>query len=327
MSHPAGQQLQELNRELYLTPTSPSIMPSPSPEQSRPKDLQDPDLTPAIAKQYGLLPSQTTHRVNLLRSSGIKNGDRILEIGCGQGDCTSVLAMLYSNSTIDAVDPGDLDYGNPETLGQAQARIRGYDFGSRITFHKATPVEYLGGLREGEFDVGVFCHCLWYFSGNREVVETLRAMRGKVGRLFIAEWGLRSSTVEGCIHVHAAMARAACEARILDTTENIRSLFTPSQIVKLAEEAGYTLEGEEWIVPGSDLDDAKWEIGSIVRKDKGGESVFLERARRKAGDEGVMAEKGLELLENMRNIVVDGVERVGGLKQVRCMDVWTGRFA
>lgn len=39
-------------------------------------------------------------------------GKRVLEIGCGQGDCTAVLAdRVGPNGHVTGVDPGPLDYG------------------------------------------------------------------------------------------------------------------------------------------------------------------------------------------------------------------------
>lgn len=55
---------------------------------------------------------QTTHRINLLAKWDIKEGDKVLELGCGQGDCTAVLAAAVGESgTVTAVDPGPPDYG------------------------------------------------------------------------------------------------------------------------------------------------------------------------------------------------------------------------
>jgi len=53
------------------------------------------------------------HRQRLLSYWKIKPGDNILEIGCGQGDFTVVLAdAVGPHGHVVAVDPGPLDYGN-----------------------------------------------------------------------------------------------------------------------------------------------------------------------------------------------------------------------
>lgn len=52
------------------------------------------------------------HRINLVKFWGITPGSRVLELGCGQGDCTTVLAdAVGPDGHIDAVDPGAPDYG------------------------------------------------------------------------------------------------------------------------------------------------------------------------------------------------------------------------
>lgn len=61
-------------------------------------------------------PSKATapmqHRLDLIAFWGIQPGSRVLEIGCGQGDCTVVLAeAVGEGGHVDAVDPGAPDYG------------------------------------------------------------------------------------------------------------------------------------------------------------------------------------------------------------------------
>jgi len=55
---------------------------------------------------------QLSHRLSLLSFWSIKPGSRILELGCGQGECTVALAdAVGPDGHIDAVDPGSPDYG------------------------------------------------------------------------------------------------------------------------------------------------------------------------------------------------------------------------
>jgi ubiquinone/menaquinone biosynthesis C-methylase UbiE len=56
--------------------------------------------------------SQTKHRLLLLQHWNIPTGSNILELGCGQGDCTTVLARAVGEKgRIVAVDPAELNYG------------------------------------------------------------------------------------------------------------------------------------------------------------------------------------------------------------------------
>lgn len=284
--------------------------------------LIDPATRAKVAQEHGLLPQQTTHRINILQRSGIKDGDKILEIGCGQGDCTSVLAMLYPDSHITAIDPGSLDYGDPETLGQAHARIKSYDFGDRITFVQSAPTSFLAGTEEGEYDVGILCHCLWYFSSKSEVLDALKTARRKVKKLCVAEWSLQSGSREADVHVLTALARGCCEAHIPTSLENIRTPLSPKGITELAREAGWSVVEETTLTPDRELQDAVWEMGMLVANEKdSGESVFMKRARREIEDERVHT-----VLESMLESVKSSVDAIGGKQNVRCMDVWVTVF-
>jgi ubiquinone/menaquinone biosynthesis C-methylase UbiE len=56
--------------------------------------------------------SQTSHRLHLLHQWSISSGAKVLELGCGQGDTTTVLAAVVGeNGKVVAVDPADLQYG------------------------------------------------------------------------------------------------------------------------------------------------------------------------------------------------------------------------
>jgi predicted methyltransferase len=56
--------------------------------------------------------SQTKHRLLLLQHWNVPTDSNILELGCGQGDCTTVLAhAVGEKGRIVAVDPAELDYG------------------------------------------------------------------------------------------------------------------------------------------------------------------------------------------------------------------------
>jgi predicted methyltransferase len=61
---------------------------------------------------FSIQHSQTLHRLVLLQHWNIHTGSRVLELGCGQGDCTTVLAYAVGEQgRVVAVDPAELDYG------------------------------------------------------------------------------------------------------------------------------------------------------------------------------------------------------------------------
>jgi tRNA A58 N-methylase Trm61 len=58
--------------------------------------------------------AQIAHRQNIIAAcGGISPGMKVLELGCGQGDCTVALASAVGeNGSVDAVDPAPPDYGS-----------------------------------------------------------------------------------------------------------------------------------------------------------------------------------------------------------------------
>jgi ubiquinone/menaquinone biosynthesis C-methylase UbiE len=316
-----------------------------------------PELASALALKYGLLESQTAHRLRILSHFNIPHASRVLEIGCGQGDFTAVIAHHVSlsgedtyKSHVDAVDPAPLDYGAPETLGHAQDRLKSSDIGRFVEFHRAEPIDFLlsghgiavekpegSAYKENHvFDVAILCHSLWYFKSSSKILETFSAVGKRCKRLCVVEWSLSTSTStsasnqseneydsgEAYPHILAALTRATCEAHIPNSKENIRTPISPAGIKELAREAGWTLESERLVTPSAGLDDARWEIYMLLHEDEDGGSAFIKRAREHIEEGSVIM-----LLESMLESVKSAVTAAGGKEKVRCMDVWVGTFA
>lgn len=61
---------------------------------------------------FAIQHSQTLHRLELLRHFNIPEGSNVLEIGCGQGDCTVVIANAVGETgSVVGVDPAASEYG------------------------------------------------------------------------------------------------------------------------------------------------------------------------------------------------------------------------
>jgi SAM-dependent methyltransferase len=267
--------------------------------------------TPKSSPQH----PQNSHRANLVKIWSISPGSKILEIGCGQGDCTDVLAHTVGpTGHIDAVDPAPLDYGAPETLGQAQTRLSQGPIGSRITWHQAAPVEFLASVGENVYDVAVLCHSIWYFGSTAIVLDTLRALKGKARKLCIAEYALSATEAYAMPHVLAALARMSLEAHKTVSEENIRSALAPNAIRDIAIESGWKLLSEKKIVPEEGLEDGRWETNTVMNKG------FLEEVEQNINNENIRVS-----LRSMREAVIDAAKN-SGEKGVRTMDVWVATF-
>lgn len=210
------------------------------------------------------LNAQAVHRTHLTTLWDIAENERVLEIGCGQGDCTTVLATKVGPSGhIDAVDPGALDYGSPWTLGQAQKYISESSLGSRITWHQADPVSFLGhsNLR---WDVAVLSHCIWYFATSDVLKQILGRLADKVKRVCIAEYALQASSQNAVPHLLAALTRGVYHSQNPNNDANIRTVLDCSRIAQIANEVGWFVEKEVVITPDPALEDGRWEAQMLV---------------------------------------------------------------
>ncbi|KID99576.1 SAM-dependent methyltransferase, partial [Metarhizium majus ARSEF 297] len=289
-----------------------------------------PSFTPLAAEAAGKIASyailddpkhlaveigQAEHRIGLVNSWQIQQGSRVLEIGCGQGTCTAVLAEAVGpEGHVDAVDPGPPDYGAPLTLAQAQAHLSAGPVGDRITWYHAEPVRFLAENPGARWDFVVLAHCIWYFDGPDTLGEMLAALRGRAAGLLVAEYALTARERAAVPHVMAAVARAALEAHNKASEANIRCLLGPLSIKDAAARAGWALDKEEVHVPGVALLDGSWETGTVKSK------WFLEEIDKYITDVTLKT-----TLLSAREAVVGAVGLLNGEK-VRTMDVWVSRF-
>ena len=261
-------------------------------------------------------PNQTRHRINLVNEWQIEPGFRVLEIGCGQGECTAVLATAVgSKGCVDAVDPASLDYGAPVTLGQAQAHISKVDLGDRISWNQISPLDFLASVDENSpYDVAVLAHSIWYFPSQDILIDILRALRGKAKRVCIAEYALSASTLATVPHVFAALTRAALEAYKSISDENIQTVLAPARITAIAEEMGWKLLHQAVLV-SEYLLDGSWEVGTVKAEE------FLAEIESAVHDKRVKV-----LLGSMRDTVLNSLATLGPEATVRTMDTWVAQF-
>ncbi|PKS08539.1 hypothetical protein jhhlp_004925 [Lomentospora prolificans] len=258
---------------------------------------------------------QASHRIRIINSWEVHPGDRILEIGCGQGNCTAVLAeAVGSSGHVDAIDPAPGDYGAPFTLDQAHEFMSASPIGQRITWHRDEPTEFLAKGTD-VWDAAVLLHCIWYFSSPDDLAHILTSLKGRVKRVLVAEYSLRASKATAMPHVLAAIATATVEAHKAESKENIRTLLSPSEIKHIAKEAGWTMTKESYVVPETGLFDGYWEAGGVAS------ASFTREVESIINDPKIAA-----LARSARDATVSAAENIGGLKNITTMDVWLGTF-
>ena len=266
---------------------------------------------------------QVLHRIRLLNHFRITPGSRVLEVGCGQGTCTVVLASAVGpDGHVDAIDPGSPDYGSPYTLKQAQEVIKGSEIGGRVDFWNEDLEGFLDGRKEEErWDCVVFTHCVWYLGGGEAALERMMArLKGRVDRILVAEWAMQISHPAALPHLLAASVRATLEAHNPSSSANIRCLLSPAGITAVAGRAGWEVERETIVTPEEGLLDGGWEVGDV--KSQG----FVEEIEKGVkGEDGDGGERVKMVLRAGRDAVVKAVEMLKGEK-VRSMDVWAATF-
>jgi ubiquinone/menaquinone biosynthesis C-methylase UbiE len=204
---------------------------------------------------------QTAHRIKLAEFWDIQEGDKVLEIGCGQGDTTAVLAHLVGDQgMVYGIDIASPDYGNPITLGDAAAHLQKSRLGKQIDIQFG--VDVLSpevDFPDDHFDKIVLSHCSWYFKSFDELAGVLQKVKRWGRKLCFAEWDSRITTIEQYPHFLAILIQSQYECFKENSLSNIRTLFTPQDIKEIAEASGWHVLNENSI-NSKGLQDGRWEI-------------------------------------------------------------------
>jgi SAM-dependent methyltransferase len=201
---------------------------------------------------------QTRFRAGLAESWGIAPGERVLEVGCGQGDMTAVLAGTGARVT--AVDLASPDYGAPVTLGESAAYLGATPLGEHIDFHFEFDV-LARDFPADTFDHVVLSQCAWYFASLDQLRATLRRVRPWARRLCFAEWDLVPTRHEQLAHLLAVQIQGQIEAGGARGAGNVRTPFSRETFLRLLVETGWHAEGTR-VVDATGMHDADWEIGA-----------------------------------------------------------------
>ena len=199
---------------------------------------------------------QLQHRFDLAKAFGVREGMRILEIGCGQGDTTVVLADLVGEEGhIVAIDIAKGDYGAPLTLAQAHEKVLASPLGSRISFHVET--DFATFDPNETFDAIVFSHCSWYFHDQKQLAHYFAKAKKLAPTLFFAEWDMDYKKESQRNHF-LAVSLIALYSQFVENDGNIQQVFDRKQIELLLKEAGFS-NFQHFSVDATYLQDGLWE--------------------------------------------------------------------
>ncbi|OQE40945.1 hypothetical protein PENCOP_c005G08499 [Penicillium coprophilum] len=262
---------------------------------------------------------QIQHRVDLFNKWKITPGSKILEIGCGQGDCTLVAAyILGDQGHVTAIDPAPKDYGAPMTLGEAQDKLRQTPIGDRMTFYQSNLQDFLdSGASEQVYDYAMLVHSVWYLPSVEVLQKMLAALRGRTKCLLIAEYSLDiRGDIAALPHLLAAISQAEFNSRsnILDQDDNIQSIISQQTICALAQTAGWELQKEEIVESPQGQEDAEWEVHRVLSKEY---SIRSES-------------HGDPSRQNFANALIDAVAQstrvIGPNPKLRTLSTWLGSW-
>lgn len=202
---------------------------------------------------------QTEHRLKLVEFWGIKEGEHVLEIGCGQGDTTAVLAyMVGEKGQVHGVDLASPNYGAPITLGDSMKHLQKSQLGKQLKVDFAFDI-LSANFNKEEFDAIVISHCSWYMSSSDVLINVLKKVKPWGKKLCFAEWDTRVEQAEQVPHFLAALIQAQYECFKEVSISNIRTLFSQKDIEHALTEGGWTVMDKVSIY-SPNLQDAEWEI-------------------------------------------------------------------
>ncbi|MBD0673149.1 class I SAM-dependent methyltransferase [Streptomyces sp. CBMA156] len=214
----------------------------------------------------GIQQAQTRYRAALVSGWDIPAGASVLEVGCGQGDTTAVLAEAVGpRGRVVAVDIADPSYGAPVTLGQSAKRLKATPLGSRIDFRFGLDVldEAAITFPDGGCDHVVLAHCSWYFGSLDQLAATLVRVRRWARNLCFAEWDIEPRSAEQLPHLLAILIQGQIEAAGSRGEGNVRTPFSRESLLRTLSATGWNPAPAQ-AVDTTALQDGDWEVDACT---------------------------------------------------------------
>ena len=264
-----------------------------------------------------------THRLSLIDAWGIAPGQRLLDIGCGQGESALVLAVAVGPSGhVTGIDDAPPDYGTPFATGESHQYIAQSALGPRITFHLTDTPSFLLQSPSAAYDAAVLCHSLWYFPTRQSVLSLFHTLAtAAIPKLYLAEYSLQASDPSQRPHVLSTRASALMYAAIAKSggpgadpsPYNARTPLEQAAILDAARDAGYAVRRHGKITPEVDMLEGHFEASYMAG------NGFRKRVK----DANLPSEQEAEILALTARVKeeLDELDK-RGVRTVRAMDSW-----
>lgn len=199
---------------------------------------------------------------------GIFEGATVLEIGCGQGDTTALLAeAVGEDGLVIATDPAPLNYGSPITIGEAANFLGNSRLGSRINFHFNTNIcdsqSFLGNQL---IDFAVLAHCSYYFDSQEALLNTFISAGKWAKTLCFSEWDVIANNIHQISHLLAIFIQGQVESFKRDSTANIRSPFSKQEVENLLDKSGWIITDDFKIDSLQMQEYVAWEVDICLER-------------------------------------------------------------
>lgn len=145
-------------------------------------------LTPLYDAAIALLTREPVWRSALVDTIALKDGERLLDVGCGTGSLAVRLATVEPGAQVHGIDP------DPDVL--RRARSKAAEAGARIAFHEGfLTVEFVAGAEP--FDIVTSSLVLHQvpLAGKRDLLSMMRRALQPDGRLVLADYGLQRTAL------------------------------------------------------------------------------------------------------------------------------------
>lgn len=139
-------------------------------------------LTPLYDSAIALLTRENAWRTRLAEAIDLKDGERLLDVGCGTGSLAVRLAGMRRDADVHGIDP------DPDVL--ARARLKAAKAGVSVEFHEGFLDESFL-LGQDPFDV-IASSLVFHqvpLDGKRELLAAMRRALKPGGRICIADYG------------------------------------------------------------------------------------------------------------------------------------------